>query len=59
MHATLKPSILEPLCTELELSLFAAHLKQPDEADPATLSTFGQNTAIVAMQSMTPCGRTA
>jgi len=54
MHATLKPSMLEPLCTEFELSPFAAHLEQPDEADPAALSTFGQNTATVALPSMTP-----
>ena len=54
MHANLKPSMLEPPFTGFELSPFAAHLEQPDEADPAALSTFGQNIATVALQFMTP-----
>ena len=54
MHATLKPSMHEPPCIGLESSPFAAHLEQPDEADPASLSTFGQNTATIALHSMTP-----
>src|SRR6185312_1447434 len=54
MHATLKPSMLESPCTGLELSPFAAHLEQPDEADPTLLSTFEQNTVTVVMPSMTP-----
>jgi hypothetical protein len=52
MHATLKSSMLELQCTGLESSPFAAHLEQPDEADPAALSTFGQNTATVALPSI-------
>ena len=35
IHATLKPSMLEPPCTGLESSPFTAHLEQHDEADPA------------------------
>jgi hypothetical protein len=54
MHATLKPSMLEPPCAEIELSSFAAHLEQPDEVDSAALLTFGHNTTTVAIPSMTP-----
>ena len=54
MHATLKPSMLELSCTRIELSSFAAHLEQPNEADPVTLSIFGQNTGTVAIPSITP-----
>jgi hypothetical protein len=54
MHATLKLSMLEPLYTRLESSPYAAHLEQPDDDDLAALSTFGQNTATVALSSMTP-----
>ena len=54
MHATLKLSMLEPPCTGLESSPFAAHIEQPDEADPVALRTFGQNTTTVALLSITP-----
>ena len=53
MNATLKSSMLEPSCTGLESSPFAAHLEQSDDANPAASPTFKQNTTTVAISSMT------